>query len=128
MSKFTDDMRTAFGVVNAVEVSKRYDCPVIYYRTKHPHAQGYTDYRSEIVYPREGEFYRKVFRPRDLYDTPQARRAGFVKTAQDWAAERLGASEWVASGYLNTWMPKGAHERMTAELKAWRKAQKEASK
>ncbi|MGW9069233.1 hypothetical protein ACWGQT_07285 [Streptomyces yangpuensis] len=127
MSKFTDDMDAALRIRNPWEIGKRYECPVIYYMTQHPHAFGHNDYRAEIVFARDGKRYKKEFRVREGV-TQKNRRELHLQTAQAWAEAQLGTTEWVPTGFPNTWMPKDAHERMKGDLKAWRKEQREASK
>jgi hypothetical protein len=123
MSKFTDDM-AAMGVVNAWEVSRRYDCPVIFFDTQHHHAFGTRDHRATVQFPRDGKWFRKTIRIRTAAPLGglKGSREAHVQAAQEWAASRLGVAEWVPTGFHHAWMPKEVHARMKAELAAWRKA------
>ncbi|THA72492.1 hypothetical protein E6R60_26540 [Streptomyces sp. A0642] len=125
MSKFTEDLHAATGLVNAHDVSRHYECPMIWYHTRHPHASGYWDYRVVVQLLHEGKWKEKTIRLPGAPSGVKARRDAFLAAAVEWAERRgLGVEEWVPTGFSNSWMPKDVKDRMTAELKQWRKDQK----
>lgn len=131
MSKFTDDVHAALGVINTWELTKKYQCPAIYFFTQHPHAIGHSDHRAEVSFWRDERRWKKEVRTRRAYGRLTESRDAHLKAAIEWAEKKgLGVEEWVPSGFPNTWIPKDVKARMTADLKAWRKEQrtKEATK
>lgn len=129
MSKYTDDLYAAFGVVNAYDLSGRYQCPVIYFDIHHPHAIGWSDHRSEVKFYRDGKRWKSPeFRVRHGGTLAQSRKA-HLEAATKWAAEKgLGVEEWVPSGFRDAWIPAGVKDKIKAELKEWRKQQRAADK
>jgi hypothetical protein len=129
VSKYTDDMRAAFNLVNAWELGKHFQCPVIYFNIHHPHAIGYSDHRSEVVFFRDGERRKsKEIRIRHGGTLAESRRV-HLEAAIEWASKRgLGVEEWAPSGFRDTWIPADVNDRIKAELKEWRKQQREAAK
>lgn len=129
MSKYTDDVYAALGVVNTWDLSKKYDCPAIYFFTQHPHAIGHSDHRAEVSFWRDNERWKKEIRARGRRGSLKESREAHLKAAIDWAQEKgLGVEEWVPSGFPNAWIPKDVKDRLMAELKAWRKEQRTAAK
>lgn len=130
MSKYTDDIHAATGVINAVDLGRKYQCPVIFFNTHHAHAFGTRDHRSEVRFFQDGERWRsKPIRVREGVSTLKESRQAHLQAAIEWAEKRnLGVEEWVPSGFSNTWIPKVAKERVMADLKAWRKGQRAAVK
>lgn len=127
VSKYTDDLAKGLDLHNVVEIARKYDCPVISFSTAHAHAQGHWDYRAEVNVWRDGRWRRKTLRAGDGVGLAEKRTAN-LELAQRWVADHLDyADEWVPTGLPNSWMPKAAKDHMAAELKAWRKTQKEAT-
>jgi hypothetical protein len=124
MSKYIDDLREGLGLANEILIAQRYDCPVISFSTAHAHAFGRWDYRADVYKMVDGQVKRKAIRVDDGVGLQERRRA-HRDAAQEWAREKLGVTgEWEPTGLPNSWMPKGAKERMVADLKAWRKEQR----
>ncbi|PPS89574.1 hypothetical protein [Streptomyces sp. MH60] len=128
MSRYTDDLAKGLGLHNVVEIARRYDCPVISFRTAHAHAQGHWDYRAEVNVWRDDRWRRKTLRAHTGVGLTEKRVAN-LELAQRWVADHLDyAGEWAPTGLPNSWMPKDAKDRMTADLKTWRQAQCQAAK
>lgn len=123
MSKYTDDVHAALGVINAVMLGQKYECPVIFFNTQHHHAYGTRDHRAVVRLFRDGKPRQsKPIRIREGTHTLALSRAAHLQAAIEWAQKKdLGVEEWVPSGFPNTWIPKDVKDRMTAELKQWRK-------
>lgn len=129
MSKFADDMYAALKISNAHSIAVKYECPVIYFHRHHKHAFGRHDYRAETYRIVDGKVHLKVFRVTGRTRLTHAEeRTACVELAQEWANKHLGITEWVPTGFPDTWMPKDTHAQMRADLAAWRKAQKEMEK
>lgn len=124
MSKYTDDLEAALGLVNEYMISHRYGCPRIVFSTQHPHAFGTRDHRVEVTFLREGKWFQsKPIRIREGRDLAESRKA-HLKAAVEWAEKAgLGIEEWVPSGFANSWIPKPVKDQIMADLKAWRKQQ-----
>lgn len=128
MSKYTDDLYAALGVVNAWNLSKKYECPIIYFHTQHAHAFGHSDHRAEVCFFRDGNRWKKVIRTREHRRLKESREA-HLRAAIEWAEKRgLGVQEWAPSGFRDIWIPKDVKEKVMADLKAWRKTQRQAAK
>jgi Zn ribbon nucleic-acid-binding protein len=126
VSKFTDDARKALGVSNEIHIAQRYDCVTVGYTTAHAHAISYSDRHATTYRYVDGKRRQKEFRARSAPTAVEERRQ-CVEQAKVWASEQFEIAEWVPTGFPNSWMPKDAKDRMTADLKAWRKAQKETT-
>ena len=123
MSKFSDDMDAGLGIVNPHLILRRYKCPIITYSTQHAHAFGTTDRRAELTVIEDGKQKSKTFRPQYGLGATEARKTAYLQ-AVSWAMSNVGVSEWVPTGFPNSWMPKDAHTRMKADLQQWRDAKK----
>jgi hypothetical protein len=129
VSKYTDDLYAALGLINTWDLSKEYDCPAIYFFTQHPHAIGYSDHRAEVSFWRNGERWKKEIRTDKRVGSLRESRQAHLEAAIEWASKRgLGVEEWVPSGLRDTWIPADVKARIQAELKEWRKQQREAAK
>ncbi|MFE0490120.1 hypothetical protein [Streptomyces griseoaurantiacus] len=126
MSKYTDDLSDALNVVNPVMISRRYQCPVIIFKTQHPHAFGSRGHRAEVYFHFDGKPRRsKPIRVRDASSRITESREAHLQAAIAWSKERgMKVEEWVPTGFANSWMPRDVKDRMVAELKAWRKEQR----
>jgi hypothetical protein len=117
MGKLTDRL-AAIGISNAAQFARQADAVAwISWNIHHPHAIGYNSYRATVHFTRDGKRYKKEFRPQQLGLKPKDKRAEAVTAAQEWASARFGVTEWVAGPYRDSWMPKGARERVLSELK-----------
>lgn len=126
MSKYTDDVYAALGVVSPWELGEKYKCPVIFFETQHTHAFGTRDHRAEVLYYRDEKRYRsKPIRIRTGgVGRLKESRAAHLKAAVEWAERRgLGVAEWVPSGWPDAWVPKNVKGQLMTELKKWRKLQ-----
>lgn len=131
MSKYTEDVCAATGAVNPSMLSRRYQCPVIYFHTRHNHAFQTRDRRAEVQFYRDGKRWRsKPIRVRSAEARTLAQsRAAHLAAAIEWAEKHgLGVEEWAPSGYPDAWIPKEAKERLLADVKAWRKEQRAAAR
>ncbi|MCX4799610.1 hypothetical protein OG497_37785 [Streptomyces sp. NBC_01242] len=126
MSKFTEDVWQALQLSNELNIARRYDCVTIGYTTAHKHAISYADRHATTYRYVDGARRQKEFRTPSAKSAVEERRQ-CIELAQKWASERFGVEEWVPTGFANSWMPKDVKERMTADLKAWRKEQREAA-
>lgn len=129
MSKYTDDVYAALGLVNPHQVSRRYECPVIQFSTQHAHAANHKDHRVTVTFLRDGEW--RVTKPirLDGHVGLTASRDAHLTAAIEWAEKRgLGVEEWVPSGWPNSWIPKPVKDQLMSELKEWRKKQKAAAR
>lgn len=126
MSKYTDDLGEAVGVYNPVMISRHYQCPVIIFSTQHHHAFGTRDHRAEVRFFYEGKPWRsKPIRVPEASSRLQESREAHLQAAIAWTKSRgMKVEKWVPTGFANSWMPKDVKERMSAELKAWRKEQR----
>lgn len=127
MSKYTDDLHAAFKLVNAYEVGRHYGCPVIHFNVGHAHAFGTKDHRAQVDFIKGSDWWQS--KPIRLlgYGTLTESRKAHLDAAVKWAAKMgLGVEEWAPSGFSNSWIPKDAKDRITAELKEWRKLQRES--
>lgn len=129
MSKYTDDLEKALGVVNPVMLSRYYQCPLIIFNTQHPHAFGTRDHRAEVRHFRDRSWWTsKPIRIRGCGGLQESRTA-HLEAAITWAQKRdLGVEEWVTTGFANSWIPKAVKAELAADLKKWRAAQGDASK
>jgi hypothetical protein len=125
MSKYTDDLGKAVGVYNPIMIFRRYQCPVITFNTQHHHAFGTRDHRAEVRFFQDGKpWTSKPIRLREGSSRLKESREAHLQAAIAWAEKKgLKVEEWVPTGFPNSWMPKDVKERMTADLKAWRKEQ-----
>jgi hypothetical protein len=87
----------------------------ITFRRDHPHAMGYHQYEALIYVKVDGVWKHKVFKAFEGSKVPERRRLA-VETAQKWAEERLGASEWVAGPFRDSWQMKETRKRAEALL------------
>lgn len=127
MSKYTDDVYTATGLVNPWQVGQRYRCPVIYFHTQHTHSFGTRDHRAVVAFPAKRQ-KSKPIRVKGERTLSLSREAHF-KAAVEWAEkEGLQVGEWVPSGWPNTWIPADVKDKLKAELKSWRAQQRAADK
>jgi arabinogalactan endo-1,4-beta-galactosidase len=121
VSKYTDELETAFGIFNVSRLARRYRCPVITFETQHAHALGWSDHRAAVSYPRDGERQIRTLRIRQGIRGLAESRAAHLEAAIKVAAEEgLGVEEWVPSGFPNAWIPADVKARIKAELKGWR--------
>lgn len=128
MSKYTDDLYDALGLVNTWDISRRYECPTISYSTRHPHASGHSDYRVKIEVLVNGKWRRKTLRP-GSDGTAKENRDRHLQAAVDWATEHLGISDWSPTGCESgTWIPTEVKNRIKADLAQWRKARRAEQK
>ncbi|MFH8483002.1 hypothetical protein [Streptomyces sp. NPDC018055] len=124
MSAYTDSLDKALNVTNEVNVSRRYECPVITFSTQHAHAFGHKDHHVDVRYLRDGKWWKKTIRLREGSSRLKESRAAHLEAAVEWAREQgLGVEEWVPTGFPNSWMPKDVKERMKADVQQWRKGQ-----
>lgn len=130
MSKYTDDVYAATGLVNPWQVGQRYHCPVIYFHTQHAHAFGTRDHRAQVVFYRgDDRCQSKPIRVRENVHTLSLSREVHFKAAVEWAEKAgLQVEEWVPSGWPDTWIPADVKDRIKVELKNWRKQQRAADK
>lgn len=130
MSKYTDDVYAATGIVNPWMLREKYRCPVLYFHTQHPHAFGTRDHRSEVHFYRGGEPRKsKPIRVRDQGGSLASSREAHLQAAIEWAEKKdLGVEEWVPSGWPGAWIPKLVKDQLMVELKEWRRQQKVAAK
>ncbi|MER6605667.1 hypothetical protein ABT282_07075 [Streptomyces sp. NPDC000927] len=126
MSKYSDDLHEAMGLINAYDIGCHFECPVIYFNTMHPHAFGTRDHRAEVTFLRDGQWWKsKSIRVRGGHSSLKEIREVHLNAAVEWAERKgLGVEEWVPSGFPNTWIPKPVKDQIQDELKSWRKKQK----
>lgn len=126
MSKYTDDLEAALGLINVYMISRHYNCPRITFRAQHTHSFGTSDHRVDVTFLRDDNWRRsKPIRVREGGDLAKSRK-GHLEAAVEWAEKAgLDVGEWVPSGFdNNSWIPKPMKEQIMAELGAWRREQK----
>jgi len=87
----------------------------ISFRRDHPHAIGFKQYEATIHVLVDGVWKHRVFKAFEGGSVPERRRLA-VEAAQEWAEKRLGASEWVAGPFPDSWQRKETRERALALL------------
>lgn len=128
MSKFTTDLYTAFRLCNAFQLSRHYECPVIYFHTR---KGGVSDHRAVITFVHEdGRWREKTIRIRTLGCTLKESRDRHLAAAEEWAQDRglgVSAGDWGPTGFPHTWMPCTARLMLDRHLTTWRKARRAAA-
>lgn len=121
-----EDVDAVFGAVNAYQLGNHFQCPVIYFHSRHAHALGWSDHRAEVTFFKDGERWKsKEIRVRRSGALAASRRA-HLEAAIEWAKEKgLGVDEWVPSGFPDTWIPANVKDEIKSRLKEWRKQQRE---
>lgn len=127
MSKYSDDLRAALKLFNGYQVSRRYNCPVIFFRTTDEQGfiRGFHNAYVEFPGPdgtwRRSKAIRIENRPAKLTESRQAH----VEAAIEWARQRgLGIEQWTPTKLFDTWVPAEVMDDINAKLKAWRTEQR----